>query len=885
LVGHPEDFFGEWKVKRSFPAIPRLAERILRFLFSQDHYLERSGDLKEAFVEQVEEFTSFWSKVWLWLQILKLICLAIRINIVWTFAMLKIHLKIIIRNMRRHKGYSFINISGLTVGMACFILIALYIQKELSFDTFHDKADRIYRILEERPSMLGVKDNVFCTTVAPLASTMLDEFAEVSSATRIHSFYDEDFLFLYDEKSFYEEGLLADKYFFDVFSFRLIEGDPHSALAEPLSLVISEKLAVKYFGSDEPLGKIINIDYCYDVKITGVVEDIPDNSHIQFDFLLSLDSIETLRNDKKFLTYWNRAREYYTYIELHKEVDPKVFEAKFPKFVQTHMVGEGLMEDLVLFIQPLKSIHLRSKAMRDLGENSSMQAIIIFSLIAFLILLIACINYMNISTARTSKRTKEIGVRNVVGASRRHLLFQFIGESFVHTIMAFCAAVLIARIGLQYFNASINRELTLDIFGNSQFLPVMIGMIILTGLFSGIWPAFYMSSSSPAKILTRTSSYPSRLSRFRNVLVVTQFCISVLLINCTLLILKQLNFIRNRELGYNREHVLVYSMKDETVWNNYEIIKNMLLQNPNIIGVTRSDNLPLSIKSAIGIKIKEASGVEVERVIATARIDSEFLDVFEIELLSGRNFSDKFTNETQESVLLNERAVKHLGLTDPIGKKCSIWPATNGTVIGVVKDFPFHTLHQEIGPLALTYYPDVGHFISIKIKPFDLQSTIQFIKKTIDSFEPVHPFMFSFMDETFDSMYQREQKTGSFFGYFSAIAIFLAYLGLFGLVAHKVESRIKDIGIRKVLGASAGEIFVYLSKEFFLLIGIANLIAIPIIFFAVTEWLRTFAYRITVGGEIFLLSFGLTLIVAFLTVSFQTIRAATANPVDSLRYE
>ncbi len=787
--------------------------------------------------------------------------------------------------MRRQKGYSFINISGLAVGMACFILIALYLQKEFSFDTFHEKAERIYRVLEERPGMLGVKDNVFCTTVAPLAPTLFDEFAEVSHATRIHSLYNEDFLFLYDNKSFYEKGLLADKYFFDVFSFALIEGTPQSALEGPLSLVISEKLAAKYFGRDDPMGKTISLDDRYDVKITGIVKEIPDNSHIQFDFLLSLDSIETLRNDKEFLTYWNRAREYYTYIELHEEVDPEEFVAKLPKFVRSHMVGEGLMEDLFLSLQPLKDIHLRSEAMRDLGENSSTKTVIIFSLIALLILVIACINYMNISTARTFKRSKEIGVRNVVGASRRQLLVQFIGESFVHTIIAFCAAVFIAKMSLPYFNATVNRELTLHIFDNSQFISVLIGMIVLTGLFSGICPAFYMSSFSPVKILKGAHSHPSRLSTFRNVLVVTQFSISVLLINCTLLVLRQLNFIRNSDLGYNREHVLVYPMNDETVRNNFEIIKNSLLKNPNIKGVTRSDNLPLSIKSIIGIKVKDAAGVEGQRAIATARIDSEFIDVFEIELLSGRNFSDKFADETQESVILNEKAVKHLGLTAPIGKQCSIWPATNGRIIGVVKDFAFHTLHQEIGPLALTYYPDIGYFLSVKIKSSDLQGAIQFIKNTIDSFEPVHPFIFSFMDETFDIMYQREQKTGSFFGYFSAIAIILAYLGLFGLVAHKVESRIKNIGIRKVLGASVREILVYLTKEFFILIGFANLIAVPIIFFAMTKWLQTFAYRITIGGEIFLLSFGLTVIVAFMTVSFQTIKAATANPVDSLRYE
>ena len=863
----------------------RLAWWILKKLsVYSDRYLIKE-DMEEEYLTHFQTQGKRKARRWLWRQTLLAVGFYARYLFSWRNLMLKNYLKTTIRNIRRHKGYSFINISGLAVGMACFILITLYIQEEFSFDTFHDKADRIYRILEDRTSNLGMEDNVFCTTVAPLAPALLDEFAEVSHATRIHSFYNEDFLFIYDKKSFYEKGLLADKYFFDVFSFRLIKGNPQSALAEPLSLIISEKLAAKYFGSDEPLGKTISLKGRYDVKITGVVEDIPDNSHIQFDFLLSLDSIETLRGDKNFLTYWNRAREYYTYIELHEAVDPKDFAEKLPKFVGLHMVGVGLMEDLVLSIQPLKSIHLKSKAMFDLAENNSMQTIIMFSLIAFLILFIASINYMNISTARTSKRLKEIGVRNAVGASRRQLLIQFIGESFVHTIIAFCAAVLISKMALQYFNAAINRELTLNIFGNSQFLLVLVGMIVLTGLFSGIYPACYMSSFPPAKILKGIYSHAPRLSRFRNVLVVTQFCISLLLINSTLVILKQLNFIRNTELGYNREHVLIYPIKDGTIRSNFEAIKNILLQNPNIVGVTRSDNLPLSIKSIIGIKVKDSVGVEVERDIATARIDSEFIDIFEIEILSGRNFSDKFANDTQESVLLNETAVKHLGLTDPIGKKCLIWPATKGKVIGVVKDFSFHSLHQEISPLALTYYPDIGRFMSVKIKSSNLQSTIQFIKKTIDSFEPVHPFTFSFMDDTFNSMYQREQKTGSFFGYFSAIAIFLAYLGLFGLVAHKVESRIKDIGIRKVLGASVGEIVVYLSKEFFILIGIANFIAIPIILIVVTKWLQTFAYRISIGGEIFLLSCGLTLIVAFLTVSFQTIKAATANPVDSLRYE
>jgi len=366
------------------------------------------------------------------------------------------------------------------------------------------------------------------------------------------------------------------------------------------------------------LGKTLSLNGRFDVKITGIIEEIPDNSHIRFDFLLSLDSIETLRGDENFLGYWNRAREYYTYLELSEGVDPKNFAEKLPKFVGSHMVGEGLMEDLVLSLQPFKSIHLTSKAERDLAENSSMQTIIMFSLIAFLILLIACTNYMNISTACTSKRSKEIGVRSTMGASRRQLLMQFIGESFVHTIIAFCAAILMAKMVLPYFNAAVNRELTINIFGNSQFLLALLGMVVLTGLFSGIYPAFYMLSFPPTKILKGTHSHPLRVSRFRNALVVTQFCISVLLINSTFFIVKQLNFIRNTELGYNRDHVLVSPIKDGTIIRNFENIKNILLQNPNIMGVTRSDNLPLSIKSIIGITVKDAAGVAVERDIATS---------------------------------------------------------------------------------------------------------------------------------------------------------------------------------------------------------------------------------------------------------------------------
>jgi putative ABC transport system permease protein len=852
-------------------------------VYSKMYFIKE--DLEEEFLALLHTQGQHKARLWLWQQTLLAAGFYMKYIFSWRNLMLKNYITVTFRNMRRRKGYSFINISGLAVGMACFILIALYIQKELSFDTFHEKADRIYRILEERPSDLGMEGDVFCTTVAPVAPALLEEFAEVNQATRIHSFYNEDFLFVYEKKSFYEKGLLADRHFFDVFSFPLIKGDPRSALAEPLSLILSEKLAAKYFGRDEPLGKTISLNGRYDVKITGIVENIPENSHIRFDFLLSLDSIMTLRGDEKFLGYWNRAREYYTYIELHEGADPKNFADKLPQFVGSHMTDEGVKEALSLSLQPLKNIHLKSKALRDLAENSSMQTIIMFSLIAFLILLIACTNYMNISTACASKRSKEIGVRNTIGASRRQLLIQFMGESFVHTMIAFCAAMVAAKMALPHFSAAVNRELTINIFGNAQLLLLSLCMIVLTALFSGLYPAFYMSSFPVVKILKRTRSYRPRSSRIRNALVVTQFCISVLLINGTFLTLKQLNFIRNTELGYNREHILVSPMKDGTIRRNFETIKNILLQNPNITGVTRSDNLPLSIRSVIGIKVADASGAEEERGIATARIDSEFLDVFEIELLSGRNFSNRFANEIQESVLLNETAARQLGLADPIGKKALIWPAMNGKVIGIVKDFPFHSLHQEIAPLALTYYPDVAYFMSIKIRPSDLQSSIQFIKKTIDSFEPVHPFTFDFMDDIFNGMYQREQKTGSFFGSFSAIAIILACLGLFGLVALKVESHIKEIGIRKVLGASVREIVVYLCKEFFILIAIANFIAIPIIFVAMNKWLQTFAYRINIGGEIFLLACGLTLIIAFLTVSFQTIKAAIANPVNSLRYE
>jgi putative ABC transport system permease protein len=804
--------------------------------------------------------------------------------------MINNYVKIAFRTMRRHKAYSLINIAGLAVGISCFMLLILYVQYERSFDAFHENAERIYRIIRKQPGINFRGREYTAQTPGPLAQTLVEEYPEVNQATKLGLYFQELF-FTHKNQSSYENGISADENFFKVFSFPLLKGNPETALAEPATLVLTEKLAEKYFSNEEPLGKTIRVNGEYDAKITGILKQIPKNSHVQFDYIMSLMSMKLIQADNNYLVRWDTPNNFQTYITLHKDVDYKELEKKLPDFVRRHLGDlkrnrKGQME--IYHLQPLKSIHLDSCVEDAISLNSNKINIYIFSIIAFFILLIACINYVNLTTALASKRSKEIGIRKVVGALRQQLTRQYLFESAIITTMAFSAALVIVQFMLPVFNSFIDREIPIHFVINPHVILGLAALLGITAILSGLYPSMVISSFQPIRILKRTAFSVPKKSRLRNSLVVFHFCISIFLLVGTIVIVKQLNFIRTKELGFNRKNILVLTIRDSRISKFYPSIKNAFLQYPNIVEVTKSNDLPITRGSTADDVIVEGTnagpGYEFKPYIMY--VDHDFLNVFDIDLVAGRNFSTEFINESSDSVIINETAARMLGWRDPIGKECRTWPAEeNGKVIGVVRDFHFHSLASQIAPLIVACAPQMGHYLSFKLGSGDVEKTIAYIEKTLRSFGSNFPLEYFFFDDTFNRMYRAEQKLGASFNYFSALALFIACLGLVGLASYAAETRTKEIGIRKVLGASAAKIIILLSGRFALFVLFANVITFPFAYYVSLKWLEHFAYKTSIQIWMLLLPGAISFIISFFAVSYQTIKAATANPADSLRYE
>ncbi|MDH5386056.1 MAG: ABC transporter permease [Candidatus Aminicenantes bacterium] len=866
----------------------KILEFFLKNVIPYEDQENLAGDFEEIYERIFGKSGKATALLWYAFQIIKLVPSYFKNYTYWSLAMIKNYLITALRNIRRHKVYSFINITGLALGISCSLLLILYVQHEMSFDSFHKKADRIYRIIRKQPGLKFGGKEFAAQTPGPLAQTLKQEYPEVIQATKIGLYYTE-LLITHEDRSFYEKGISADENFFEVFSFQLLKGNPKTALAEPSTIVLTERLAEKYFGTEDPLGKTIKIEEDQDVKITGIVKQMPKNSHLRFDYIMSLISLKLIQGESNYLVLWDAPNNFQTYIELQKDADHKELEKKLPAFARRY-VGDlernqkRQMESYHL--QPLRNIHLDSNVNDSISVNSNKSNIYVFSIIAFAILLIACINYMNLTTARASKRSKEIGIRKVVGALRKQLIKQFIFESFILTFAAFSLAVLIVMFIWPLFNSFIDRDITINILNNSNIILGFISLLLLTGLSSGLYPSLVISSFQPTRILKGTYYPFSKKTSLKNSLVVIQFCISIFLVVGTIVVMKQLNYIRNRELGFNREQILVLYVRDNNILQKYPLIKNAFLQNPTIIGVTKSNDLPITRGSTGEVFIESRdAGPEFEFEPYIIYVDHDFINVFGIDLISGRNFSREFANESQDSVIINETAAKMLGWKNPIGKLCGTWPAENGKVIGVIKDFHFHSLYSRIEPLILTCIPQMGRYISVKIDSVNYKMTIDFIKKTFREFGSTRPLEYFFLDDAFNNMYKAEQKLGSAFNYFSGLALFIACLGLFGLISYTAEMRTKEIGIRKVLGASASRIIFLLSRECTLNVFIANVIALPVAYYVASKWLENYAYRISVDIWVFLFPMVISFVVSLFTISIQSIKAATSNPVDSLRYE
>ena len=803
------------------------------------------------------------------------------------------YVKIALRNFLKHKGFSFINIFGLAIGVACCLLIVLYVSDEVSYDKYHEKADQIYRV-----GIRGfVNNNLFhgVITCSPMAQTLVNEFPEVTAATRLRNFGFP--VFRYEDKVFSEERVFwVDQDFFDVFTVPFINGDPKTALTQPNSIVLTRSMASKYFGDEDPVGKSLNADKRRDYLVTGVVEDVPHNSHFHYDFLASLLTYDDSRSP-----IWV-SNNYHTYFVLQEGASPKAFEAKLVELVKKYVgpqiqaaAGITLEQffesggDWSYFTQPLTSIHLYSHLDYELEPNGDIAYVYIFSIIAIGILLVACINFVNLATARATNRAREVGIRKTVGSTRIQLIRQFISEATILSFFAVLLALLAVQFLLPFFNNITGKDLAVPYLQNMFTIPFLLGLVLFIGILAGTYPAFFLASFDPVVVLKTEMSGRSKKSNMRNVLVMFQFTVSIVLIIGTVIVSRQLRYIQNRNLGFNKEQVVIVKKTDD-IGNQIQAFRQELLKNPNVINATNTNDLIGNEFGNSAYKFAGATGEEAH-LLYTYFTDPYFVETYQIEMAAGRYYEEG-RQADQQSAVINEAAVKDLGITDPVGKQLvAIAPnpdqSLTFTIIGVMKNFNFKSLHHRIDPLIVHLYGPEGRgrFVSVRIHGENIRETMAFLENTWRKFVSNQAFEYDFFDDHFARIYQAEERTGQIFFSFSLLAIIIASLGLFGLAAFVAEQRTKEIGIRKVLGATQTGIIFLLSRQFTKWVIFSNLFAWPIAYYFMRKWLQRFAYQTSISVWSFLLAFVVVLFMALLTVSYQTVKASRSNPVELLRHE
>jgi len=820
--------------------------------------------------------------LWFWSQFARSLPRMIGKSIEGDIVMIKNYLKIALRNIKRHKGFSLINIAGLAIGMACCFLIYSYVRYELSYDTFHKDYKDIYRVINRQIGNVYLGTDYFSTSPAFLVPTLKQDFPEVLAGSRID---ERSGLLSFGNKRFNETIYFADPEFLKIFTFPQVSGDLQNPIGEPFSLLVTQKMAQKYFGEENPVGKTIRFNNHFDFTVTGVLQDIPLNSHMRFEFLSSLLSVKAMmsgRNAERYLNELNSA-DFHSYIMLKKGIDPEEFQEKLLAFKNQYQ-GEESRSRFIL--QPLSSIHLYSHMNMEMEPNSDVRYLYIFSAVGFLIMLIACFNYMNLSTARSSHRAKEVGIRKVVGAERKSIVKQFLSESMISCSIALLSGLFLVYLFLPTFRVVFDRELPFSLFNDPKLIIGLFSIALFMGLVSGSYPAFFLSSFRPIKMLRGNFKLSTKGSSvFRKSLVVIQFVISISLIIGALVIDRQRHFIKNKNLGFEKEHILYVLIQDPNLRSNCQRIKSELSGNPQILDMAVSMHIPSRIRG--GSRGAYWEGREEVETLTTYRtqVDHNYFDFYGIDVVKGRNFSREFPSDRENAYIVNETIADYIGWEDPIGQKFSWSGRSNiGEVIGVVKDFHFFALHMPIDGLAIRLNPN-GRYLSLKIRPENMDKTIAFIEKKWKELSPEYPFTFAFLDDAIDRMYRTEQRLGKGINIFTTIAIFIACLGLFGLASFTAEQKTKEIGIRKILGAPILSIVYLLSHEFLKRVLLAAILAAPLACFVMNKWLQNFAYRTHINVWTIVISTVLVMFIALITVSYQSIKAATANPVDSLRYE
>lgn len=794
---------------------------------------------------------------------------------------------IAVRNLLHQKGYSFINIFGLALGISAAMFIYIWVSDEISMNRFHKNVDRIYRVEQDQ----DYNGDIYHVTVTPFPSGegWKKEIPEIETTVRVTQ--TGALLTKYGDKAFYEQRIFCvDSTFLNVFSFPLLEGNPNTVLREPYSMVLTPEMALKYFGNEDPIGKVIIIDNKYNFTVTGLMKKLPVNNSFRFDFLIPFDFTKTTG---AYVDHWG-SNNILTFALLYKGTDPGPVDAKLTETVKNNIDFTGSRIDRSQYktkfmLAPLKRMYLHEYF--GFGHPPGrIQRVIIFSIIGIFILLIAAINYMNLATARSSRRSREIGLRKTFGSQRKQLIFQFFGESVLTSVVAAILAIVIILLLIGPFRMVSGKQITSDILLSGNFIAGITGMMLFTALIAGIYPALYLSGFKPMAILTGDPGDSKGKGWLRKMLVVLQFGISIFLISCTLVIFRQLNYMQSRDLGYNQKDILYVRLFGD-LNNHYNAIKQALKDNPDVQAVSAGSHLPVIIGSNSGSISWDGKDPDLNPLVSFSQVDYDYSDVIQVPFLAGRGFSEQFPADMFNSenstggMLINETLAKIIGKDDIPGMKISFSGVT-GPVVGVIKDFHFLSLRTQIPPLVLILFPENQmRYLMIRLRPGDRGPMIEKLRSTWNAVMTGYPFDYSFIEDDYDQVYQNENRNGKLMSYFTVIAIIIACLGLIGLSGYMAEKRTREIAVRKTFGSSNGKIVLSMINQFTRLVLIGIVIAIPLSWFYLDNWLKDYAYRSTITWWVFAIPAVLALVLASLMVAYQAYKASKTNPAVSLRHQ
>ncbi|MBN1273556.1 MAG: ABC transporter permease [Candidatus Aminicenantes bacterium] len=858
---------------------PKLAKHLLKILSPHEGDEAFIGDIEELFHDRAERQGNWRSRRWYWREILKSIPQFIKESIRWRTTMLSNTFKIVFRNIKKQKGYFLINIAGLAIGMTSAIFIFLWVRDELSYDRFHKNADRIYRVVFSTSEDGSPTNANGSFGVGP---ALKRDFPEVVETVRIRKMGQGVKRYVgYKEKKFYERRFFfAEPSLFSVFDFPLVKGDPVSALTEPNSIVLTEKTAKKYFGSNDPMGQMMEADPYNDgelmlFRVTGIAKDVPPQSHFHFDFLASYCSLK--EDTESFSGFY----QHFTYVLLNDKSSAEFLNPKLLSFIHRNWRKDPWY---TISLQPLLDIRLHSRLRSEIEPTGNILYVYVFTAIALFVLVIACINFMNLTTARALNRAKEVGIRKVAGARKNQLVQQFLAEAFILSLFAVSIAVLIVFLVLPVFNNLTGKNIPFSSLGTPVFLLGTAAAALIVGFFSGIYPAFFLSSFRPSSVLKSGPFSLASGTMLRKGLVVFQFFLSIGIIFSTLIVQKQIKFIQSRNLGYDKEQILVISLNKD-LRQNYEAFRNELLKHPNIENTTTSSYVPTRGSAHLTFHFQDNED-DLSQVVYF--VDKEFTSTYGLKILAGKNIHRSLTEEGSLAILVSELTTREAGYSSPqeaVGKSFT-FEEYKGFIAGVVNDINIYSLHRL--PHAITYLitpRTIHNYLSLRIRSHNISATITDLQKTWREMIPNYPLDYFFLDESFENMHLSDKKMSEVFSVFTILAVLVACMGLFGLATYTAQQKTKEIGVRKVLGASILSIYFLLSRKFLTWVILASFVACPAAYFFMNKWLQNFAFRTKIALEIFLVSAGLALAVSLLTVSTQSLRAATANPADSLRYE